>query len=38
METLGSDLEGLRKQYPEVFAQPNDKDSGLAWERMLVKG
>jgi hypothetical protein len=32
------DLDELSKQYPEVFAEPYDKDSGLAWERMLVKG
>jgi anaerobic selenocysteine-containing dehydrogenase len=32
------DLNELSKRYPEVFAQPYDKDSGLAWERMLVKG
>jgi anaerobic selenocysteine-containing dehydrogenase len=30
------DLEQLGKQYPEVFAEPYDKDSGLAWERMLA--
>lgn len=30
------DLEKLSKQYPEVFALPYDKESGLAWERMLA--
>jgi hypothetical protein len=30
------DLEELARQYPEAFAQPIDKATGLAWERMLA--
>jgi hypothetical protein len=30
------DLEGLRRQYPEAFARPYHKASGLAIERMLA--
>lgn len=30
------DLDELRRQYPEAFAQPYDKSTGLAWERMLA--
>ena len=31
-----ADLDALRKQYPEKFARPIDKATGLAWERMLA--
>jgi hypothetical protein len=31
-----ADLEALRRQYPEAFARPYDKSTGLAWERMLA--
>ena len=31
------DLEALRREYPEVFALPYDKSTGLAWERMLAQ-
>lgn len=30
------DLEALRREYPEIFSQPYDKASGLAWERILA--
>lgn len=30
-------LEALRRQYPEAFARPYDKASGLKFERVLVK-
>jgi trimethylamine-N-oxide reductase (cytochrome c) len=29
-------LDELRRQHPEVFAQPYSKSTGLAWERMLA--
>jgi anaerobic selenocysteine-containing dehydrogenase len=32
------DLESLRKQYPEAFARPYDRASGLCLERMLASG
>ena len=31
-------LDELRKQYPEAFARPYDKASGLKFERVLHKG
>ena len=31
-----SSLDELRRQYPEAFAQPYNKSTGLAWERMLA--
>ncbi len=31
-----ADMEALRKEYPEVFARPYDKATGLAWERILA--
>jgi trimethylamine-N-oxide reductase (cytochrome c) len=31
------DIEGMRKQYPEVFNRPYNKDSGLVFERVIVK-
>ena len=36
VECERADLEALRKQYPEAFARPYDKGTGLAWERMLA--
>jgi len=33
-----SQMEEWRKQYPEAFAQPYDKASGLKFERVLAKG
>jgi len=30
------DLEELARQYPEAFARPYDKGTGLAWERILA--
>jgi len=32
-----ADLEALQRRYPEAFARPYDKASGLAWERMLER-
>jgi hypothetical protein len=31
------DIEGLRQQYPEAFNRPYNKDSGLIFERVIVK-
>ena len=31
-----ADLHELARQYPEVWARPIDKATGLAWERMLA--
>ena len=33
-----ADLDGLRQKYPEAFARPYDKGSGLKFERVLAKG
>jgi hypothetical protein len=32
-----ADLDALRKQYPEAFARPYDKGSGLTIERVMHK-
>ena len=31
-----ADLEALRREHQEIFAQPIDRGTGLAWERMLA--
>lgn len=36
-EVEKTDLETLRRQYPEAFSRPYNKDSGLVFERVLVK-
>jgi molybdopterin guanine dinucleotide-containing S/N-oxide reductase-like protein len=33
-----ANLDGLRQKYPEAFARPYDKGSGLKFERILAKG
>jgi hypothetical protein len=30
------DLDELARRYPDVFSQPIDRPTGLAWERMLA--
>ncbi len=36
-EVEKTDLDTLRRQYPEAFSRPYNKDSGLVFERVLVK-
>ncbi len=38
VEVEKADLDGLRKQYPEAFSRPYEKDAGLRFERVLAKG
>jgi hypothetical protein len=33
-----ADMDKLRRQYPEAFARPYDRASGLTTERVLYKG
>ena len=36
VEVAPVDLDALQRQYPQVFARPYDKATGLVWERVLA--